>query len=213
MRVYPMKASGFDRGFTLIELFVVLGIMFILSGIALQNYSSASIRARVARVKAEHRILAQAIEVYRVDENALPRMANTFYHDPFFDTIYGIPVSGVMTHCLSTPVAYVTKAYLMDPFMEAKKDAPLDERFYTYQVIPAYIQKNPKSKFWPNALGYHGEWRIASVGPDLIFDHKFANSAQLPYDPTNGLISFGNIWTSQKNPVECPPVPLLLGKH
>ncbi|MCC6547920.1 prepilin-type N-terminal cleavage/methylation domain-containing protein [Candidatus Sumerlaeota bacterium] len=200
-------------GFTLIELLLTMGILLILSGIALDNYMAAAIRARVVRVKAEHRILAQAIEVYRIDQNQLPRMANSFYGDPAFDTIGGVPVSGVMTHCLSTPIAYVTNAYLIDPFMEKKVDAPLDERLYTYQVIPVYIQKNPKSKFWPGALEYYGEWRIGSVGTDLVFDHKFANSAQLPYDPTNGLVSLGNIWTSQKNRTDCPPVPALLGSH
>jgi len=208
-----MKSIRSSKAVTLIELLVVLGVTLILSGVALENYNSAAIRARVARVRAEHRILAQAIEVYRIDGNALPRMANSFYNDPAFDTIFGVPVSGVMTHCLSTPVAYVTNAYLVDPFMEAKRDAPLDERFYTYQVIPVYVGKNPSSKFWPSAREHYGEWRIGSVGPDLVFDHKFANSAQLPYDPTNGLISFGNIWTSQKNPSTCPPVPLLLGAH
>lgn len=210
MRIPVLNRRG---GFTLVELLITLGIILILSSIALDNYASASLRARITRVRAEHRILSQAIEVYRVDHNQLPRMANSFYGDPAFDTIGGVPVSGVMTHCLSTPVAYVTNAYLMDPFMEKRESAPLDERFYTYQVIPAYIQKNPKSKFWPNALDYYGEWRIGSVGPDLIFDHKFANSAQLPYDPTNGIVSFGNIWTSQKGRTDCPPVPLLLGSH
>jgi hypothetical protein len=61
----------------------------------------------------------------------------------------------------------------------------------------------------------HGDWRLAGVEPDQVFDHKFANSAQLPYDPTNGLISLGNIWTSQrgKDSITMPPVREMLAVH
>jgi prepilin-type N-terminal cleavage/methylation domain-containing protein len=202
-----------SRAFTLIELLIVLGIILILAGIAMENYLAASIRARVARVKAEHRTLAGAIEAYRVDHNRPPRMAHRRIGDPQFDIIQGVPVSGVVTKVLSTPVAYVTVAHFYDPFMEKAAEAPLDERLYTYQTIPEYIRWNPDSIFWPAALGFYGDWRLASVGPDQTFDHGFANSAQLPYDPTNGLVSFGNIWSSQRHNEAFPPIPLLLGKH
>jgi len=210
-----MRTTNKNRGFTLIELLIVIGIVMILAGLAMENYLAASIRARVARVKADHRTLMMGIESYTVDHNRAPRMAHRRYGDPNFDTIQGVPVSGVMSNVLSTPIAYVSSAHLLDPFMVKYEDAPLDERLYTYQYIPQYIDWNPDSTFWPAARLFYGEWRLASVGPDQVFDHKFANSAQLPYDPTNGLISLGNIWTSQRGQDEnrMPPVPLLLGPH
>lgn len=201
------------KGFTLIELMIVLGIVLILAGIAMENYLTASIRARVTRVKADHRTMMTGIEAYRVDHNQPPRMAHRRYNDPAFDRIGGVPVSGVMSRVLSTPVAYVTAAHLFDPFMARNEAAPLDERLYTYQVIPQYSQWNPESTFWPVAEQFYGDWRLGSVGPDLVFDHKFINSAQLPYDPTNGLITLGNIWTSQRGNDAMPPIPELLAPH
>ena len=203
------------KSFTLVELLIVVGIIAIIAGIAMENYLTASIRAKVSRVKSDHRTLMMGIEAYRVDNNAPPRMAHQRYGDPSWDNIDGIPVSGVMSQVLSTPVAYLSSAFLLDPFMAEKVDAPLDERLYTYQVIPQYVVWNPESTFWPEALEFYGDWRLAGVGPDQAFDHQFANSAQLPYDPTNGLISTGNIWTSQVSPDESrmPPIPDLLGTH
>jgi prepilin-type N-terminal cleavage/methylation domain-containing protein len=210
-----MRVPVTRRGFTLIELMIVTGIILILAGIATENYLAASIRARVARVKSDHRTLMLGIESYRVDHNRTPRMAHQRYNDPALDIINGVTVSGVMSSVLSTPVAYVTSAHLLDPFMAKQEGAPLDERLYTYQVIPQYVTWNPESTFWPAAANFYGDWRLGGVGPDQVFDHKFANSAQLPYDPTNGIISLGNIWTSQRggDSNAMPPVPQLLGVH
>lgn len=201
------------QGLTLIELLIVVGIVLILAGIAAENYMAASIRAKVARVHSEHRTLMTAIEAYRADHNQPPRMAHRTYQDPAFDIIQGMPVAGVMSRALSTPVAYVTRAHLIDPFMEANLAAPLDERLYTYQVIPQYIEWNPDSTFWPMALEFYGDWRLGSVGPDRTFGYGFANSAQLPYDPTNGIVSLGNIWRGQRGLTGIPPVPDMLGEH
>ncbi len=204
------------HAFTILELLIVVGIIAILAGIAMENFARASIRSKVTRVLSDHRTLRLGIESYRTDHNRLPRMASRNYGDPQFDQINGIPVSGVMSKVLSTPVAYVTNAYLFDPFMTNRPDAPLDERLYTYQDTQQYIVWNPDSTFWPQAVAYYGDWRLASVGPDQSFDHLFANSAQLPYDPTNGTISLGNIWTAPGiNPERpgLPPIPDLLGAH
>lgn len=208
-----MNNSKRRPALTLIELLIVISILLILAGLAIENYTAASIRARVARAKSEHRLIMGAVEAYRVDHNAIPRMAHRKYDDPAFDYINGVPVSGVLSNVLSTPVAYISSTLLFDPFMEKAEAAPLDERLYTYQVIPVYMEWNPESEFWPKAREFYGEWRLGSVGPDLIFDHGFANSAQLLYDPTNGLISMGNLWSSNKNPEALPAIPDLLGHH
>ncbi|MBI1292112.1 prepilin-type N-terminal cleavage/methylation domain-containing protein [bacterium] len=203
------------KGLTIIELMIVVGIILILAGVASENYIAASFRAKIARVQSDHRTLRVGIEAYSADYNRPPRMAHQRYGDSEFDSIGGVQVSGVMSKALSTPVAYVTSAYLLDPFMERNTTAPLDQRLYTYQVIAEYVRWNPKSTFWPAAEKFYGDWRLAGVGPDLVFDHKFANSAQLPYDPTNGLISLGNVWTGQKKGTDSslPPIPDLLGSH
>jgi prepilin-type N-terminal cleavage/methylation domain-containing protein len=202
-------------GFTLLELMVVVAVVAILAGIAMQNYGLAQIRAKVARTKADMNTLATAIEAYAVDHNAYPRMAHwKFYSDPAYDIVKESRVQGILSRVLSTPVAYVPVAPVPDPFMAHASMAPVDEQQMTYQVIPEYVRNNPRSQFWPAAEAYYGRWRLGSVGPDLRFDHAFANSAQLDYDPTNGSISPGNIWRGERGVAEqCPPVPALLGEH
>jgi len=208
------RATNKRRCFTLIELLVVVSVIALLAVIALDNFLAAQIRAKTARIHSDFRTMATAIEAYRVDWNRPPRMAHfPIYQDPAFDIIEGIPVSGVLSRSLSTPVAYLVSSVLFDPFLYGNPALPMDERLYTYQHIPTYIDRNPESTFWPAALEFYGDWRLASAGPDLTFDHGFANSAQLPYDPTNGIVSLGNIWYGQRGDPPMPHVPSLLGVH
>lgn len=203
-------------GFTLVELLVVVGILAILFAVALSNFVDAQTRAKVARVMADLRTVGGAIEQYRVDHNRNPRMAHfRFYGDPAFDVIRGESVNGALSWVLSTPVAYLANTLRVDPFMLKMTSARVDEQLYTHQDLETYAQRNPESRFWPVALAIYGSWRLGSVGPDLTFDHGFKNSSQLPYDPTNGTISLGNIWFYQRggfhNPSEMNPA--LVGPH
>lgn len=200
--------------FTLIELLVTASIVMVLAAIGVASFSAAMVRAKVSRVKSDMRTLTTAIELYHTDSNNYPRMAHWgFYKNEEFDLMFGSPVNGVHSKVISTPVAYMGNAYIVDPFVTDMLNVPIDERLYTYQVISEYEVNNPQSKFWPQALSFYGFWRMASIGPDQSFDHLFANSAQLPYDPTNGINSLGNIWTSQLSRTELPAIPALLGNH
>jgi len=87
------------RGFTLIELLIVVAIIAILAAIAVPNFLEAQTRAKVARVKADHRALATALESYYVDHAEY--MANQQFR----------PLAS-----LSTPIAYMGNALLPDPF-------------------------------------------------------------------------------------------------
>ncbi len=206
--------TRYKGAFTLIELLLVVTIIALLAAVATPSLLEASVRAKVARVAADLRTLSMAIESYGVDANVPPRMAHyQFYQDPRYDLVAGIPVNGVVSKSLSTPVAYVSNPFVLDPFTASKKSVPLDERLYTYQVLGVYVTRNSQSTFWPGARDFYGEWRLASVGPDERFGHGFRNSAQLVYDPTNGALSDGNIWRGSRNSARQPTTPSLLGEH
>jgi len=61
-----------QRGFTLIELMIVVAIIGILTAIAFPLYANIQARARVAKAQADARTLASAVVVYSAHTGALP---------------------------------------------------------------------------------------------------------------------------------------------
>jgi general secretion pathway protein G len=61
------------RGFTLIELMIVIAIMLILIGIAAGMYQRSVIRAREAVLKSDLKVMREAIDNYTLDKEAAPQ--------------------------------------------------------------------------------------------------------------------------------------------
>ncbi len=66
------KKVGNQRGFTLIELMIVVAIIGILTAIAFPLYANIQARARVAKAQADARTLASAVVVYSAHIGTLP---------------------------------------------------------------------------------------------------------------------------------------------
>jgi len=66
------RIQGNQRGFTLIELMIVVAIIGILTAIAFPLYANIQARARVAKAQADARTLASAVVVYSAHAGALP---------------------------------------------------------------------------------------------------------------------------------------------
>jgi len=61
-----------DKGFTLVELMVVIIILAVLTGIAIPSYLALRNRARIQATRAEMQNIATAIAVYEADTGLFP---------------------------------------------------------------------------------------------------------------------------------------------
>jgi prepilin-type N-terminal cleavage/methylation domain-containing protein len=195
-----------NKGFTLIEILIVVAIIAILAAIAIPNLLEAQVRSKVARQKANMRTIATALEAYMVDHNKYPPVTDNPANGSWTNEEMRKIFPGVMT----TPVAYISSdAPLVDIFRRAH-DFPNP---LAYQVM--YL---PSSFYAGNPVGYaeqcnrYGLWLIASAGPDTYYQNHPDDKADYgvgihgrnpaSYDPSNGTNSGGDIYRSQKDAAE-----------
>ena len=72
MNFWHKTRAGNQRGFTLIELMIVVAIIGILTAIAFPLYANIQARARMARAQADARTLASAVSVFSAHVGTLP---------------------------------------------------------------------------------------------------------------------------------------------
>jgi prepilin-type N-terminal cleavage/methylation domain-containing protein len=189
------------KGFTLIELLIVVAIIAILAAIAVPNFLEAQVRAKVARVKADLRSTATALEAYAVDNNVYPPYGRV---DPTGQFIqYPARVNNMNDlmcfggPSLTTPVAYIT-GFFRDPFM--RETTPDVMPFYEYLNITQHVANFPKphpQAWMDQILPAWGMWRLVGAGPDM--DRGLDIKSNIVYDATNGTASDGDIVRWQRN--------------
>jgi len=85
-----------QKGFTLIELMIVVAIIGILTAIAFPLYANIQARARVAKAQADARTLASAVVVYSAHTGGLPAALT--------DLTSAVTVNGVVAGPFISPV-------------------------------------------------------------------------------------------------------------
>ena len=197
-------------GSSLVELLLALAVVAVLVAIALPRYERAQVRSKVSQARADLRTFAQALEAYAVDYKKYPgdgAMYSWTYPRPPYDYFWYLPST------LTTPVAYANSVSLEDPFRAAAQ-MPLNYRRYRYTYVDmtwgtAGTRYSP-SQYYEFLKGFYGSWKLNSAGPDGTFGPYYPTDTypgnrypelQLPYDPSNGTISPGDILRSQRSPL------------
>lgn len=70
------RSGSAERGFTLVELMVVVAVIGVLSTIAIPLYVNVQARGRVAKAQADSRSLASAVGVYGAHMGQIPTTLN-----------------------------------------------------------------------------------------------------------------------------------------
>ena len=197
------------RGFTLIELLIVIAIIAILALIAIPNFPEAQTRSKVSRALADMRSVATALEAYQIDYNAYIWSAHNHSHTGGGkDGAYATPYDFYLWYRnLSTPVAFIT-SLPRDPF-SVDNYGVSGKQFYCYYAGTQYGQYD--------CTGPRAMWAMVCMGPDRVTQVNNIRRSQstvqnywgnidylidithgdpsntLPYDPSNGTISTGDI--------------------
>jgi general secretion pathway protein G len=77
-RAFFRRSLNVSRGFTFLELLVVIGLIGILTVMAVVSYGSVNKRSRDARRKSDIEQLRSALEMYRADNGYYPDGPSTF---------------------------------------------------------------------------------------------------------------------------------------
>jgi prepilin-type N-terminal cleavage/methylation domain-containing protein len=193
------------NGFTLIELLIVVAIIAILAAIAVPNFLEAQTRAKVSRVHADLRSIGIANEAYCVDKGA-------------YACIGPLDLSDGNAHqlvALTTPVSYITRVHIKDPFYIAGQGTAQVNKdgYFQYECnnqTPTFSGPLLRKCFIIFSFG--PDRRCSSMGWMFIYlangepleqamykgltgpnGYDGIENGALIYDPTNGTKSQGDI--------------------
>jgi type II secretory pathway pseudopilin PulG len=212
IRVRLFGSSPSKTAFTLIEILIVLAMTLVLTVILVSNGRQARVKSDVARVQADFRVLAAAIEAYYVDhegyiydqdDDLLSRFEDGFrllttpvaYLRPgasLVDPFQGLQGSGIVAYQLASGV---------DPYRRSPDRIPRGDPDYEpvqawclFSNGPAFTgSSDPSNGGGTQAVMANDDWPFRPIGVEGP-GQAHLRGVRAFYDPTNGVISFGGIF-------------------
>ncbi len=198
---------------TLIGYTIALVLMSLLILAAVPGFEEARLRERLARVNSDLSSIAVALDAYYADNGIYP-------YDGYSYDGSSLPYAvnyWLLPYMMTTPVAYLDRLPMVDPFRVdvLPPDSDLTFAQYRYTSIrstwgseyDSWEISAGVSVYYSTLLDHYGEYRILSVGPDGTYGPSDGSwqpvsypAFPVPYDPTNGLFSDGDIERSQRIP-------------
>ena len=88
------KIRSKTRGFTLIELMIVISIILILMGVAIPNYQKSLLHAKEALLKQDLKVMRDAIDQYTLDKEKAPQSLQDLISSNYLKEIPKDPITG-----------------------------------------------------------------------------------------------------------------------
>ncbi len=175
------------RGFTLSELLTVVGILGILSAIAVPQFQNCLIRAHLASFQAKTYTITQAHAQFAIDTGVIPEDVVCPAWKPCRNCVREIPDETDADFFFRCTIG---KKLNKDDFIDPFPNIDLNPN----PIIA--VLKNELNHYVPFEGGESSGCTLVSLGPDgRVSEYSKAFGFQgLPYDSTNGLRSAGDVF-------------------
>lgn len=198
------------------EIIATIAVILVVGIVLSASFSDRVIITRTARSRVLLAEITVALEAYRADWDVYPYDGYSYDGSGSHNYRYWfLPID------LTTPVAYSDARGWVDPhrFVPDSGHWQWTQFRYissqsTWGTIFDEIQPVSGASVYLSAVEQEwGEWRVSGSGPDNTYGPTGWDgvstypASPIPYDPTNGIVSSGDLMRSQLSPVGYLNIP------